>query len=246
MRRLMTMAVCTAVLAACGSSSESANTGTGAATTSPTPSTTTVVPTTGVATTMAPTTVAPTTVAPTTVAPTTVAETTTTAPAAGLIALAIETAGEQVALDTAATATGRGWAMGDPTGTAMAVGDPFLVGYEVLLHDGVTQHQVMVQGETVVSYFGGASDLFDIPGPIADMWKAVTPETPRQQAAVDAARASLVATAPGAINGGILAYRVAFPATESVTGAVQYPVVTVFAVAPDPAALFTHGGLEIR
>lgn len=244
MRRLMTIAVCAAVLGACGGSSDTAATPTDATIATGATDTTAASPTTS---TVAPTTVAPapvTTEAATTVAPD--PTTTTSVPVAGLTAIAIETAAEQAALATAASPAGRAWALGNAVGTDQAVGDPFLVGYEVRLDDGVTQHQVLVLNGVVVSFFGATSGMLDIPGDIADMWKTTAPETPRQQAAVDAARASLAATAPGAGNGGILAYCFAFPSTESINGGSQYPSVAVFAIAPDPTALFASGGPEIR
>lgn len=250
MRRLTTIAVCAAVLGACGGTSDPATTSPGSTIATATTVDATIGSSPGLPTTV--TVVPPAT--PTTVAaiePTTTAvpDTTgpvTTVPAVGLTALPIETPGEQAALDSAAGADGRSWAASDPTGAVQAAGDPFLVGYEVRLDDGVTQHQVLVLNGVVVSFFGATSGMLDIPGDIADMWKTTAPETPRQQAAVDAARASLAATAPGAGNGGILAYCFAFPSTESINGGSQYPSVAVFAIAPDPTALFASGGPEIR
>jgi hypothetical protein len=249
MRRLTTIAVCAALLAACGGTSDSAITETRAtdppATIGPTEqaTTTTIAPTTTVATTVA-VTPAPTTEPPTSVVETTIVD--TTVPATGLTPLAVETAGEQAALDTAATAAGRAWAMGNPSGTELAAGDPFLVGYEVRLDDGVTQHQILVIDGAVDLFFGIGSTVLDIPGPVADLWMNLAPETPRQQAAVDAALASLAGVAPGATSGGILAYHIAFAPTTPVPTGQLYPHVSVFAIPVDASNPFASGGPQMR
>lgn len=249
MRRLTTIAVCATVLGACGGTSDPATTSPratspGATTVDATsgsspglPTTVTVVPS---ATPTTVTAIEPTTtVAPDTTAPA------TTVPASGLTALSIETPGEQAALDSAAGVDGRSWAAGDPSGAVQAAGDPFLVGYEVRLDDGVTQHMVLVLDGVVASHFGADFGMFDVTSPLTDTTMTIVAATPRQQAAVDAARASIAAVAPDATNGGIFDYWFAFPPTSDPAGTSKYPMVGVVAVTTD-GVVFASGGLQDR
>lgn len=249
MRRLTTIAVCAAVLGACGGTSDPATTSPGSTIATATTVDATIGSSPGLPTTV--TVVPPAT--PTTVAaiePTTTAvpDTTgpvTTVPAVGLTALPIETPGEQAALDSAAGADGRSWAASDPTGAVQAAGDPFLVGYEVRLDDGVTQHMVLVLDGVVASHFGADFGTFDVAGPLTDTTMTIAAATPRQQAAVDAARASIAAGAPGATNGGIFDYWFAFPPTPDQSGTTRYPMVGVLAVTTE-GLVFASGGLQDR
>jgi hypothetical protein len=240
------MAVWIGLLTACGGGGDPSAVSSHRTTAETVPAATTDATTTVPAATPPPTTEVATTQVATTEVATTVVDTTAPPAVSTLAALPVETAAEQAALDAAATTAGRGWALADPTGVAQAVGDPFLIGYRIRLDDGVTQHQFEVDAGVVVPSFGVDSTVVDISSPLTDAFLTAPPETARQQAAIDAAIAWLAPTVPGATNGGLLAYRVAFPAVATFTYGMSYPIVAVFTVPFDPAAPFASGSAEIR
>jgi hypothetical protein len=181
-------------------------------------------------------------------APTASAEETTSpvAEGVGLASLEPETDPERAALKAAVTPEGRKWAVGNPDGSlGEAAGDPFLVGYTVLLNDGETQYAVLVLGGEPVPYFAGVPEPF-IKSPYApDINRSMAPATPRQTEAFEAAKASLASVNPKADRGGIEFYRVAFPGAPLEAGGMDYPMVSIYA-APSDGLMFGMGGNEAR
>lgn len=165
---------------------------------------------------------------------------------AGLEALEPQTDAERTAVEAAATSEGRAWAAGTPDGSlGEAAGDPFLVGYTVLLNDGKTQYAVLVLGGEAVPYFTGAPEPY-IQSPYApDINRTMAPATPRQTEAFEAAKASLASVNAKATEGGIEFYRVAFPGSPLEVGGMDYPMVSIYA-APSDDLLFGMGGNEAR
>lgn len=108
--------------------------------------------------------------------------------ASGPATLTPETDGEKNALVTAETEEARLWGSGDTVNGTPVEGDPFLVGYGVLLHDGVTQYQVVVIDGAVQRFFGNTQGLRYIEAPFSDFSPTITPESDRQREASVAQR----------------------------------------------------------
>lgn len=163
----------------------------------------------------------------------------------GVSAIPAETAAEKAAVKAASAPDGRKWAAGNPDGSVgSAEGDAYLGGYVVTLNDGKTQYQILVLGGKVVPFFGPTGDLF-IASPFQKgVNPTVAPETGQQRAAVEAAKASIASTAPGATRGGIELYRCYFGQQE-IQQTQSYPNVSIYA---DKSLGITYamGGTESR
>lgn len=151
-------------------------------------------------------------------------ETEEPAEAAAPTALALETDGERSALAVAQREESRRWASGDSVNGTPVTGEPFLVGYGVLLHDGATQYQVLVIGGEVVGAFGRSADLRYIEAPFADFNPTTDPASAQQSAAFDAAKAEIASVNPNAMQGGIEYYSFFYPPLND----AQYPQVAIY------------------
>jgi hypothetical protein len=166
--------------------------------------------------------------------------TTSPVPTRGVVPMTPSTAAERSALAAASTALGRRWAAGNPNGTAQASGAPYLGGYTVGLNDGKTQYAVLVLNGKVVPPFGKTGDIV-ISGPFGSN-PTMSPESPQQRAAVEAARAAIASRFPSATRGGIELYVVYFP-VQPIPG--TYHSVSVYATGGS-AGSFARGGTEVR
>ncbi len=152
--------------------------------------------------------------------------------------LAPETDAEKNALVTAETEEARLWGSGDTVNGTPVEGDPFLVGYGVLLHDGTTQYQVVVLDGTVQGFFGNKDGLRYVEAPFANFNPTVAPATARQTEAFEAAKAEIASVNPGATQGGIEVYYVFYPSALEGT----FPSVAIYASPSLTASLFASGG----
>lgn len=170
---------------------------------------------------------------------------TTTVGDTGPAALEPETDAERGAVAAAATDEGRRWAVGLPSGTERAAGDPYLVGYTVLVTDGTTDYTVVVLGTEAVPYFT-SGDVMYVSQETSILY-AVPAETARQTAAVESAVAWMKAEGIEVTGRGIEAYRVMFPSTEPPTSiGTFHPQVEVYADQATIGSTFASGGPDAR
>ena len=158
--------------------------------------------------------------------------------ASGPATLTPETDGEKNALVTAETEEARLWGSGDTVNGTPVEGDPFLVGYGVLLHDGATQYQVVVIDGAVQRFFGNTQGLRYIEAPFSDFSPTITPESDRQREAFEAAKTEIASVNPKATQGGIEFYYVFYPSTLEST----FPSVALYTSPSLSASLFASGG----
>lgn len=150
---------------------------------------------------------------------------TDTAASAGPAKLAPETDGEKEALALAQSEEARKWASGDWQNGTPVAGEPFLVGYGVLVHDGATQYQVTVLDGEVVGFFSNTNAQRYVEAPFANYNPTITPASARQTEAFEAAKAEIAAVNPNATQGGIEYYVVFYPSQLEGT----YPNVCIYA-----------------
>lgn len=153
-------------------------------------------------------------------------------------ALTPETDGEKSAAQAADSDESRTWASGDPMNGTPVSGEPFLVGYGILLHDGTTQYQVRVLGGEVVGAFGKTAEPSIIEAPFADFNPTIGPASARQTEAVEAARAEIASVNPSATQGGVEFYVFFYPPIDE----GQYPEVCLLASPTESASPQTMGG----
>lgn len=163
---------------------------------------------------------------------------------AGVAAITPETDAEKAALVAAAMPVGRKWAAGNPNGTAEAPGDPFLVGYDVMLYDGATQYQVTVIDGAAVPFFGKTGTKY-VKSAKDDYNKPLPAATKRQKDALSAAQAYIKDVAPAAQPGGVADYLVYFPTEPGPSGYI-YPSVAILANRVDSASAYAMGGTQNR
>lgn len=125
--------------------------------------------------------------------------------------LAPETDGEKKGLTYAQGEEARRWASGDAVNGAPVPGEPFLVGYRCVVHDGTTQYQVAVIGGKVVPAFGIKAPLIVVEAQFQGYNPTIDPESDRQRKAFDAAKAEVAKTNPNATQGGIEYYIFFYP-----------------------------------
>ncbi|MBN1192182.1 MAG: hypothetical protein JXA36_00605 [Coriobacteriia bacterium] len=151
-----------------------------------------------------------------------------------------ETDGERLALFVAELDEGRTWASGDPYAGEPVEGHAFLGGYIFILHDGETQYAVKILDGKAVPFFSRASDVLLVSAYDEGMNPTIAPQTPRQQAALDAAKAEVAKVNPDATQGGIELYVVYFPRADD----GLYRTVSVYADVT--AGTYALGGTETR
>lgn len=129
-------------------------------------------------------------------------------------ALDLETDAEREAFALADSTEGRTWASGDFQNGTPVEGDARLVGYTFRLNDGTTQYQVRVMNGAAYGYVGEGSDTA-LAAPYNAGWKSdPAPESERQRAAFEVAKAETAKVNPNAISGGIECYIFMFPPDE--------------------------------
>lgn len=153
-------------------------------------------------------------------------------------ALTLETDGEKTAAETADSDESRTWASGDVMSGSPVSGEPFLVGYGILLHDGTTQYQVRVLGGEVVGAFGKTAEPRFIDAPFADFNPTIAPASARQTQAFDTAKAEIAAVNPNATQGGVEYYVFFYPQVDE----GQYFEVCLLASPAEGASPQTMGG----
>lgn len=153
-------------------------------------------------------------------------------------ALELETDGEKSAAQVAQSDESRTWASGDVVNGTPVAGDPFLVGYGVLVHDGVTQFQVTVLDGEVVGAFGKSAEPRYIQATFANFNPTIDPASARQTEAFEAAKAEIAAVNPNATQGGIEFYVFFYPPIDE----VQYPEVCLYASPGDSGSPQAIGG----
>lgn len=153
-------------------------------------------------------------------------------------ALPLETDGEKASAQVAQSEESRTWASGDTVNGTPVSGDPFLVGYGVLLHDGTTQYQVRVIDGKVAGAFGKTAEPRYIEAPFANYNPTVAPASARQTEAFNAAKAEIAAINPNATQGGIEFYAFFYPPIDE----TQYPEVCLLASPTQSASPHAMGG----
>ncbi|MBN2847443.1 MAG: hypothetical protein JXP72_03215, partial [Coriobacteriia bacterium] len=116
-------------------------------------------------------------------------------------------------------------ASGDSVNGAPVAGEPFLVGYGILLHDGATQYQVNVFGDEVGGAFGKTAEPRFIEATFADFNPTTAPASAQQTAAFETALAEIAPVNPNATQGGVEFYIFFYPPLDE----VQYPEVAIYA-----------------
>lgn len=139
-------------------------------------------------------------------------------------ALSLSTDGERAALSIAQGDESRRWASGDSVNGVPVAGEPFLVGYGILLHDGTTQYQVNVFGDEVGGAFGKTAEPRYIEAPFADFNPTTAPASAQQTKAFESAVAEIAPVKPTATQGGIEFYIFFYPPLDE----VQYPEVAIY------------------
>ena len=113
---------------------------------------------------------------------------------------------------------------GSRTGGTPVAGEPFLVGYGVLVHDGTTQYQVTVCDGEVIGFLFSTNSQRYIEGPFADYNPTIDPASARQTEAFEVAKAEIARVNPAATQGGIELYTIFYP-SETVG---SYPHVAIY------------------
>lgn len=157
---------------------------------------------------------------------------------AGPAELAPETDGEKEALALADSEEARKWGSGDWQNGTPVAGEPFLVGYGVLVHDGATQYQVTVVGGEVVGFFAKSNTQRYVESQFANFNPTIEPATARQSEAFEAAKAEIAAVNPNATQGGIEYYAVFYPSEFEGT----YPHVAIYASPVISSSPWAMGG----
>ncbi len=152
--------------------------------------------------------------------------------------LAPETDGEKEALALAESEEARKWASGDWQNGTPVAGDPFLVGYGVLVHDGTTQYQVSVFDGEVVGFFANTNSQRYVEAPFANYNPTIEPASARQTEAFEAAKAEIASVNPNATQGGIEYYDVFYPSEFEGT----YPHVAIYAAPVISSSPWAMGG----
>ncbi|MHB1137081.1 MAG: hypothetical protein ACYCXR_08660 [Coriobacteriia bacterium] len=153
-------------------------------------------------------------------------------------ALPLETDGEKNAAQTAESDESRTWASGDTVNGTPVPGEPFLVGYGILLHDGTTQYQVRVLNGEVVGAFGKTAEPRLIEAPFANFNPTIGPDSARQTEAVETAKDEIAFVNPNATQGGIEFYVFFYPPIDE----GQFPEVCLLASPTESASPQTMGG----
>lgn len=154
-------------------------------------------------------------------------------------ALTLSTDGERAALAAAQGDESRTWASGDVVNGTPVTGEPFLVGYGILLHDGTTQYQVNVFGDEVGGAFGKSAEPRYIEAPFADFNPTTAPASAQQTAAVEAATAEIAPINPNATQGGVEFYIFFYPPLDE----VQYPSVSLYSSPGEGSSPQAIGGV---
>lgn len=154
------------------------------------------------------------------------------------VKLAPETDGEKEALALAESEEARKWGSGDWQNGTPVAGDPFLVGYGVLVHDGATQYQVTVLDGEVVGFFSNTNAQRYVEAPFANYNPTIAPASARQTEAFEAAKAEIAAVNPNATQGGIEYYAIFYPSEFEGT----YPHVCIYASPTVSASPWAMGG----
>lgn len=152
------------------------------------------------------------------------------------VALDLETDGEKSAVVIAQGDVSRKWGSGDSINGTPVSGEPFLVGYGVLVHDGAKQYQVNVFNGAVVGFFGKSAEPRYIEAQFQGYNPTIAPSSARQTEAFEAAKAEVAAVNPNATQGGIEYYVFLYPQVEE----GQYPQVCIYAeptLADSPQAI---------
>ncbi|MGB4441365.1 MAG: hypothetical protein WBJ62_03980 [Coriobacteriia bacterium] len=160
------------------------------------------------------------------------------ADSAGPAALEPETDGEKEALALAESDEARTWASGDVQNGTPVAGEPFLVGYGILLHDGSTQYQVSVFDGEVVGFFSNTNGQRYVEAPFANYNPTIEPASARQTEAFEAAKAEIAGVNAAATQGGIEYYAVFYPSEFEGT----FPHVAIYASPDAGAGSWAMGG----
>lgn len=157
---------------------------------------------------------------------------------AGPATLTPETDGEKEALTLAQSEEARKWGSGDWQNGTPVAGEPFLVGYGVLVHDGATQYQVTVADGEVIGFFGKNAPSRYVEAPFANYNPTIEPESARQTEAFEAAKTEISGVNPNATQGGIEYYLILYPSQLEGT----YPSVSIYASPTVSASPWAMGG----
>lgn len=154
------------------------------------------------------------------------------------VKLSPETDGEKEAMALAESEEARKWGSGDWQNGTPVAGDPFLVGYGVLVHDGATQYQVTVLDGKVVGFFSNTNAQRYVEAPFANYNPTIEPASARQTEAFEAAKAEIASVNPAATQGGIEYYAIFYPSEFEGT----YPHVCIYAAPTISASPWAMGG----
>ncbi|MHB1018089.1 MAG: hypothetical protein ACYC2X_09430 [Coriobacteriia bacterium] len=154
-------------------------------------------------------------------------------------ALALSTDGERTALAAAQGDESRTWASGDSVNGTPVAGEPFLVGYGILLHDGTTQYQVNVFGDEPGGAFGKSAEPRYIEAQFADFNPTTAPASAQQTAAMEAAKTEIAPINPNATQGGVEFYIFFYPPLDE----VQYPSVSLYSSPGEASSPQAIGGV---